>query len=147
MHPIFDMEVRDDIIRKNPVSGVMTELKKNSGKDKGIRHALTLEQQKAFIDAIHYTPEYVHWYPLFVTMLGTGGRVGEIVGLRWKDVDFKNRCISINHSVLYYTRGDKTCFGVSLPKTNAGIRSIPMMDTVYDTLKSEYERQKRDYCC
>lgn len=46
LHPIFDMAVRDDIIRKNPVSGVMTELKKNSGKNKGIRHALTLEQQK-----------------------------------------------------------------------------------------------------
>lgn len=147
LHPIFDMAVRDDIIRKNPTDGVMAEIKKNSGKNKGIRHALTLEQQKAFIDAIRYSPEYVHWYPLFVTLLGTGGRIGEIIGLRWKDVDFKNRCININHAVTYYTRNGSARFGVSLPKTEAGVRSIPMMDTVYDTLKSEYERQKRDGFC
>ena len=62
LHPIFDMAVRDDIIRKNPSDGVMAEIKRNSGKNKGIRHALTVEQQKAFIEAVKYFPEYVHWY-------------------------------------------------------------------------------------
>ncbi|SHK77897.1 Site-specific recombinase XerD [Anaerocolumna jejuensis DSM 15929] len=147
IHPIFDMAVRDDIIRKNPSDGVMAELKKNSGKNKGIRHALTLVQQKAFIDAIRYFPEYVHWYPIFVTLLGTGMRIGECIGLRWKDVDFKHRCISVNHAVTYYTREGKAGFGVSKPKTEAGVRSIPLMDTVYNTLQNEYERQKRDGFC
>ena len=82
-----------------------------------------------------------------MTLPGTGGRIGEIIGLRWKDVDFKNRCININHAVTYYTRNGSARFGVSLPKTEAGVRSIPMMDTVYDTLKSEYERQKRVGFC
>ena len=147
IHPIFDMAVRDDIIRKNPTDGVMAEIKKNSGKNKGIRHALTVEQQKAFIDAIRYSPEYYHWYPLFVTLLGTGMRIGECIGLRWKDVDFKHRNINVNHAVTYYTRREKVCFGVSKPKTEAGTRVIPMMDTVYDALKNEYDRQKKDGFC
>lgn len=42
LRPIFTMAVIDDIIRKNPTDGVMAEIKKNSGKNKGIRHALTL---------------------------------------------------------------------------------------------------------
>lgn len=147
LHPVFDMAVRDDVIRKNPSDGVMAEIKKNSGKNKGIRHALTLEQQKAFIDAIRYSTDYAHWYPLFVVLLGTGGRVGEIVGLRWKDVDFKSRCISINHSVSYYMRNGKSAFGVSKPKTEAGIRLIPMMDTVYEVLQQEYDRQKIEGFC
>ena len=147
IHPIFDMAVRDDIIRKNPTDGVMAEIKKNSGKNKGIRHALTVEQQKAFIDAIRYSPEYYHWYPLFVTLLGTGMRIGECIGLRWKDVDFKHRNINVNHAVTYYTRREKVCFGVSKPKTEAGTRLIPMMDTVYDALKNEYDRQKKDGFC
>ena len=140
IHPIFDMAVRDDIIRKNPTDGVMAEIKKNSGKNKGIRHALTVEQQKAFIDAIRYSPEYYHWYPLFVTLLGTGMRIGECIGLRWKDVDFKHRNINVNHAVTYYTRREKVCFGVSKPKTEAGTRLIPMM-------KNEYDRQKKDGFC
>ena len=147
IHPIFDMAVRDDIIRKNPTDGVMAEIKKNSGKNKGIRHALTVEQKKAFIDAIRYSPEYYHWYPLFVTLLGTGMRIGECIGLRWKDVDFKHRNINVNHAVTYYTRREKVCFGVSKPKTEAGTRLIPMMDTVYDALKNEYDRQKKDGFC
>ena len=147
LHPLFEMAVRDDVVRKNPTKGVMAELKKNSGKNKGIRHALTLEQQKAFIDEVKYSPEYNHWYPLFVTLLGTGMRIGECIGIRWKDIDFKNRSINVNHAVTYYTRKEKVCFGVSLPKTESGIRTIPMMDAVYDALKNEYDRQKRDGFC
>lgn len=30
LHPTFDLAVRDDIIRKNPSDGVMTEIKKSS---------------------------------------------------------------------------------------------------------------------
>ena len=142
IHPIFEMAVRDDIIRKNPTKGVMAEIKKNSGKNKGIRHALTLEQQKAFIDAVRYFPEFNHWYPLFVTLLGTGMRIGECIGIRWCDIHFDERSISVNHAATYYTRKGVACFGISTPKTEAGIRKIPMMDTVYDALLNEYERQK-----
>ena len=147
LHPIFDMAVRDDIIRKNPSDGVMAEIKRNSGKNKGIRHALTVEQQKAFIEAVKYFPEYVHWYPLFATLLGTGMRIGECTGLTWKDVDFKHRCISVNHAATYYTRNGVAGFGISKPKTEAGIRQIPMMDTVHDALLNEYERQKKEGFC
>ena len=151
LHPLFEMAVRDDVIRKNPTKGVMAEIKKNSGKNKGIRHALTLEQQKAFIDEVKDSPEFNHWYPLFVTLLGTGMRIGECIGecigIRWKDIDFKNRSISVNHAVTYYTRGGTACFGVSLPKTDSGIRTIPIIDAVNDALKNEYERQKRDGFC
>lgn len=81
LHPLFDMEAKDDIIRKNPTKGVMTDIKRNSGKNKGIRHALIVEKQKAFIEAIRTFPEYYHWYPLFATLLGTGMRIGECTGL------------------------------------------------------------------
>lgn len=72
----------------------------------------------------------------------------EIIGLRWQDLDFENRTISINHSVVYYAQeGAKTrksVFQVSLPKTEAGIRIIPMLDAVYDAFKEEYEVQKEN---
>lgn len=147
IHPIFSMAVRDDIIRKNPSDGIMAEIKKNSGKNKGIRHSLAVEQQKAFIDVIRYSPEYYHWYPLFVMLLGTGMRIGECVGITWKDVDFKQRSIHVNHSATYYTRNGRAGFEISEPKTEKGKRKIPIMDTVYDALKNEYDRQKRDGFC
>jgi integrase len=37
--------------------------------------------------------------------LGTGCRIGEIIGLRWDDVNMEERLIDINHSLTYYPKG------------------------------------------
>ena len=147
LRPTFQLAVRDNIIYKNPADGVMKEISRKAGKNKGIRHALTIEQQQAFMDTIRTFPEYYHWYPLFATLLGTGMRIGECTGLTWNDVDFKRRCISVNHAATYYTRNGVAGFAISRPKTEAGIRQIPMMDAVYNALKNEYDRQKKDGFC
>lgn len=76
-------------------------------------------------------------------MLGTGCRIGEVLGLRWQDVDFKNRTISINHNLVYRVQEDGTCTNhVNSPKTKAGIRIIPMIDEVFDAFLEEYQYQK-----
>lgn len=148
LHPTFQMAVRDGIIRINPTDGVLAELTKKMGKNKGVRHALTLEQQRVFLDYMDKNPIYNHWKPLFTVLLGTGCRIGEAIGLRWEDLDYEKRLIHINHSLTYYAReGQKTRkseFAVSLPKTNAGIRTIPMMDAVYHAFLEEYEYQKEN---
>lgn len=147
LHPAFQMAVRDDLIRNNPSDGVMAQLKKQPGKNHGIRHALTIEQQTAFINYIENSDEYFHWMPLFRFLLGTGCRIGEAIGIRWQDVDMENRIININHSLVYYSREYKEhsicSFAVSLPKTEAGIRTIPMLDSVYEALKLELEDQEK----
>lgn len=147
LHPTFQLAVRDGIIRMNPSDRVMAELKKKTGNKKGIRHALTLDQQRAFMNYIAESPVFVGWLPFFTVLLGTGCRIGEVVGLRWQDVDLKERTININHAMTYYPRRDDTykCeFKVSLPKTEAGIRILPMMKQVYEALQGEYDRQKEE---
>lgn len=146
LHPTFQLAVRDEIIRKNPSDGVMKEVSKKGGKDRGVRHALTVEQQRAFMDYIANHPVYYHWWPLFAVLLGTGGRIGEVVGLRWEDVDFERRLISINHSIVYYPVGEsrKSTLRVSKPKTEAGIRTIPMLDVVYEALQMEHDEQEEN---
>ena len=143
LHPTFDLAVRDDIIRKNPTDGVMKEITKRLGKNRGVRHALTVEQQRAFMEYIANHPVYYHWWPLFTVLLGTGCRIGECLGLRWQDLDFENRIISVNHSLVYYSTPEdrKSVLRVSLPKTSAGERTIPMLDVVYDAFQMEYEEQ------
>lgn len=101
IHPIFKLAVRDSIIRINPADGCMAEIKKKSTTGANKRKALTIPQQKAFIDYTQHSEVYYRWAPLFTVLLGTGCRVGEIIGLRWEDVDFAERTININHSVSY----------------------------------------------
>ena len=98
LHPTFQLAVRDEIIRKNPTDGVLTEIKKSSEQTTDVRHALTIPQQRAFMEHIANHPVYCHWWPLFTVLLGTGCRIGEALGLRWDDLDYERRTININHS-------------------------------------------------
>ena len=77
LHPTFQLAVRDDIIRNNPSDGVMAQIKKQPGKNHGVRHALTLEQQRAFINYVESSPKYFRWTSLFKFLLGTGCRIGD----------------------------------------------------------------------
>ena len=144
IHPTFGMAVRDGVIRNNPSDRVMAEIKQGFGKNRGIRHALSLEQQRAFLGYVAESPIYCHWLPLFTVLFGTGCRIGEVIGLRWEDLDYEKRLININHSVIYmFMENGKSEFHVSTPKTVAGIRLIPMMDAVYRAFQDEYEAQKK----
>ena len=150
IYPAFEMAVRDDLIRKNPSSSVIRELRSNNTLVEGVRHALTLNQQQAFMEYVHFHPAYSRWYNLFTVLLGTGLRCGEICGLRWADIDFEDQSININHALVELStspgsRSRKQI--VSLPKTEAGIRIIPMMSAVKEALLDEYSNQEINGFC
>ena len=141
LHPTFTLAVRDGIIRNNPSDGVCAELKKGIEKKNG-RHALTIHEQHQFMNYMKESDIYSHWTPLFTFFLGTGCRVGEVIGLTWKDIDFKNSTISINHNTTYRPDGNGgMILSISTPKTEAGKRIIPMFKDVREALLS----LKRDY--
>mgnify|MGYP000912314325 CR=1 FL=1 len=143
LHPIFRLAVRDGYIRSNPSDGVMMEIKKSHDWEKSKRHALTVEEQEAFIRFIEQSREYRHWLPLFTVFLGTGLRIGELLGLRWDDCDFQNKTISVNHNLVYRVHEDGHCrFNVTTPKTKTGIRTVPMLLQVEEALCEEREIQK-----
>ena len=68
----------------------------------------------------------------------------KLLGLRWDDLDYERRTISINHSLVYYPVGESrsSVLHISTPKTDAGIRTIPMLDTVKDAFEMLHEEQK-----
>lgn len=143
LHPALQMAVRDGFIRINPSDGVMAEIKKSNIWERPQRHALTVPQQRAFTEFIRDNKEYCGWYPVIMVLLGTGMRIGECLGLRWEDLDFEQRLISVNHNITDRPYDDGTCVKhISTPKTRAGFRTIPMIDEVFDAFLQEYEMQK-----
>ena len=142
LHPIFTTAVRDGYIRLNPTDGVMTEIKRSHDWEKPKRHALTEQQQSAFVNYIANSEKYKHWQPIFTVILGTGARIGEVVGLRWQDCDFDNNIIDINHSLIYRQQDNgKVEYHITTPKTKAGTRIIPMFQEVKRALLQEKRRQ------
>ena len=143
LHPTFDLAVKDDLSRKNPTDGAMTEIKKNTSAFRRKRHALTAPQQKAFMNHLCNNYEFHGWEPIITVLLGTGMRIGECLAITWDDLDFEKRIIKVGKTLTYRPEPGNGCVvHISTPKTEAGERTIPMIDDVYDAFIEEYQIQK-----
>ena len=144
LHQVFQVAVDDDYIRNNPTDNMLKELKQAHCMDSEKRKALTMEEEKIFLEYLMQKPKYRHWYPVFYIMANTGMRVGEITGLRWRDIDFDEGLISVNHTLVYYNHRDEhgCYYSINTPKTKAGERTIPMTDQVKNAFQMEREYQE-----
>ncbi|HJC81260.1 MAG TPA: site-specific integrase, partial [Candidatus Mediterraneibacter excrementipullorum] len=120
--PSFEVAVDDDIIRKNPAKRALGDY----GEPEKKRTALSFDQQKNLLNFVKNSEAFQNYLPMLQVMIGTGLRCGELIGLTWKDVDLKTRTVSVNHQLIYKNYGDGCSFHVTMPKTEAGIREIPM---------------------
>lgn len=129
---MMNQAYKNKLIKENPMLFITLP----KGKEKASRIALTKTEQDLFLDYVEkYSPQY---YTLFALALYTGMRKGELLALRWEDVDFTKRIIHVtgtlnklSHTALY--RGT--------PKTKTSLRDIPMMDHTYKILKQQKKEQ------
>lgn len=146
LHQVFQVAVDDNYIRANPCTKMLKELRVAHGHEVEKRKALTVAQQELFLQFMMENKTYRHWYPVFYILLNTGMRVGEITGLRWRDVDFENGFISVNHTLVYYNHRDElgTYYSINTPKTEAGWREIPMIEGVREAFELERQYQEEN---
>jgi integrase len=71
-------------------------------------------------------------HALFLTAAMTGLRQGELLALRWRDVDWTAGKIHVRRN---YVRGHWVT-----PKSRRGSRSVPLADQVADELRRHFER-------
>lgn len=135
--PCLDLAVDDDIIRKNPCIGCLDGFRKDAKE----RISLTKKEQEVFLNFIRQSKVYSVHYPMIMFMIGTAVRCGEAIGLTWDDVDFKNKEISINHQLIYKKTGNSYGFYADSPKTDSGVRVIPMTTEVCKSLIKQRQNQ------
>lgn len=92
------------------------------------------EQARLFLAEAKRTSPY---YPLYLTALLTGMRQGELLGLRWCDVDLLSGVAHIQQTL--YRRGAKIMVGP--PKTRGGRRTVLLPPVVVEELFRVRERQ------
>lgn len=144
LHQVLELGVEDNYLRYNPSDNALRELKKAHNHDSEKRKALTLPEQELFETFLKRKGQYNRWYPIFTVMLWTGLRVGEITGLRWCDIDMEDEIISVNHTLVFYKKGEKQgcTFAINTPKTEAGKRTIPMLPKVKEAFMLEKQYQE-----
>jgi integrase len=75
--------------------------------------------------------------PIWIVALATGMRRGELLGLRWQDVDFERDILSVRQTV-GALRGKPD---VKPPKTRSSIRDVPVPAEVMAALREHRRRQ------
>ena len=104
------------------------------------------EQTKILLENLELLPNEDTKYKVAIILtVFTGVRLGELMGLEWQDVDFKNGIISINRSSQYLA--DMGVF-TKVPKTESSIREIAIPEFIVSLLeeyKLWYEEQKSIY--
>lgn len=144
LYQMFEIAVKDNIIRLNPVNGVMKDVRRLFEAQKEKRHALSKEEQEALVEFVYRVRLYQRWSNLITVLLGTGMRIGEALGLTWDDCDFVNNVIIISHALLYKDDEEgKYHYRISSTKTPAGMRTIPMLPEVKDALLRQKEKNKQ----
>lgn len=126
LNTIFQQAIIRNIINYNPFAIKGAILRPKSDKiDKPIE-ALTIEEQRLFVNQLNNSND--KYKDVFLIALYTGMRVGEILALKGTDIDLQNNIIYINKTL---TRGinDKVKIGTKT-KTYAGTREIPFLDNL-----------------
>ena len=99
----------------------------------------TIEETKAILAAAKTEPINIRL--LIELALFTGMRRGEIVGLKWSDINFDKQCLSVKRSI-YKPRGEKSI--EKEPKSHSSIRTIAIPNCLCETLK-EYKESQEEY--
>lgn len=128
MHAIFKGAVENEYISRNPADNLKVKRRDN---DKEERRVLTREEQKIFKE---YAKSTIY-YNAYCLVLETGLRSGEIGGLRWEDIDFDNKFLYVNRTMLQNAK--KGGFYYGTPKSKLSKRKIPLTNEAINILSNQ----------
>lgn len=120
------------LIIRNPADAVVAPRFKRKE-----MYVLSKEQTLEFLENINGHRDY----PIILTAIYTGLRRGELLGLKWEDIDFARNTLIVRRQ-LQYVSGQGLLFRA--PKTEKSRRQIPMVPNVVSILKNIKKEQAQE---
>ena len=125
---ILDYAVKMQMIPNNPCKNVVIPKVKTPEKE-----FYSIEEAQKLFELFENESEHDYIYVCFhILAIYSGFRLGELMGLEWKDIDFNTNVIKVNRTCLYSKeRGHYT----ETPKTEQSRRSLKLPQDVMNVLK------------
>ena len=130
LNQTFRRAVDRNYINKNPMLSEEVKRPKSDKKDREVI-SLSIEEQKKLIDALSL--ENKDYKNIVLLMLFSGMRIGEVLAIKYNDINFKEHSLYIN-STLTRDSKDKTILGETT-KTQNSKRIITITDNIEIILK------------
>lgn len=138
LHKALDDAVKDELIKKNPADIAKPPKIEEQiiDEDEEINEKIQVLNEKQ-VSIILEKAKNTPYYALLFVAIRTGLRRGELLGLRWKDIDWDKKTISVKQT-LGYTKDNGYFF--KLPKTKKSRRTIKVDADVLTTLKQHRKK-------
>ena len=135
----YNQAVINNVVKTNPflIKGAILRVKSN--KDDKKVDALTIDEQKAFINELEKSND--EYKDIFYIAMYTGARIGEILGLFASNINLKTNYITIDKT-LTKNENDEPIVGKTT-KTYAGTREIPITKHLIPVI-SKYASDKNE---
>ncbi|MDQ5921107.1 MAG: integrase [Pseudomonadota bacterium] len=119
--------IKDGLINENPADKVdVADIIKDIGlPKKEVIDPFTQEEKKAIIKAAHEQVKNLIQFGFW-----SGLRTGELIALRWSDIDFEAGLINVTKNIVF---GEE-----KQPKTRSGIRSVLMLPNAREALTAQF---------
>lgn len=137
LRPAFQMAVDDDLIRKNPFGFELATVIVN---DSVTREAITRKQERELLRFIKEDKHFSKYYEAIFILFNTGLRISEFCGLTKHDIDFKEMRIKVDHQL---QRSSQMEYILQEPKTESGVRFVPMTEEVAECFRRIIEKRKK----
>lgn len=133
----LDQAIKERYLSINPASAVkLPKLLKKEMK------TLSIEQVKMFLETASTNQFYKRYYTAYLLELYTGLRRGELLGLRWKDIDFKNYTIKVIQQLV---KVGSSHVLRELKTESSQNRVIAITDDVIQALKEHKKNKAAEY--
>ena len=135
---IFQYAISLRLIRKNPMEGVIRPKRQKSiDEEKYVAPFYSKEELLHFLQISKKYPDPL--YPMFHILAFTGLRKGELLALRWKDIDFKRGTLSVKQTL---TTVEDWKLAFQTPKTEKSLRTISLDNETLRILRQWILKQK-----
>lgn len=131
---MLEFAKENDIIIHNPCK---KSVRSDMGKPSDKKEALEIAEQQTFLEYAE-GQSYENQYRF---ILQTGLRTGELVGLKWEDIDFNKKTMTISRSMEF--RHSTGVWRVGEPKSSSGYRTIPLTNEAIRILKDQKIKNSR----
>jgi len=140
---VLDYAVTLELIKSNPMRKIIMPRKKVDVNGEKLEKFFTKEELQEFFGCLAKEEGWSYKWPVIYRVLAFSGmRVGEVLALTWKDIDFEGQTVTVNKTL---TRGQKNALIIQEPKTKSGVRTIAFDETTLSMLQTWRRTQAKDY--
>lgn len=133
VYECMEIAIVNHVISTNPCVGIKIQ----NANIRRERRVMKMWEQELFLEEVKNR----YYYEAYKILLLTGMRIGEFSGLQWRDVDFENKVININRSMMTAYIDGRKVEELTTPKTANSYRAIPFFGETEECFRNWKKKQ------